>query len=196
MAGEIEGEVLMIDHSFYLVGINHIRLFVQGSHQACHLDARRLLKTLHQPVEVLRIDQRLISLQIHDNIMVQIQILHYPCHPITASGQRGRGHDCLTAKFLHRFPNSDVIGGNQHPLQFFRLSGTFIHPLNQWFTTNIDQRLAWQPYRGITGGTHTNGFQGCSPLQIDLTIFRVNLISGKQRDKPAIHSIIHSFHNS
>ena len=145
-AGKIHRASITIKH--------HLDYAFGGKITACgyrrngrsHRPARILRQFPDQPIDKRWIDERLVALNIHQNIIIG----KIPCrasNAVRTAGQFARRHHRLAAVLLHRRDDTLIVCGDQHLIKRFRLFDRLHHPRHQRLAGNHRQRLARETRR-------------------------------------------------
>ena len=130
------------------------------------LRGRFLKKRAHGAVNGQRIDERLVALDIYEDIAGFVD--GYLGDAFGSGAMIGTSHACVPPEGLNRVHNALVVGGDQDGVNGLRAFGPFINVLNHWLSTEGDQWLAGESGGTEAGGNYDDDFgirHGSSSLQ-------------------------------
>ena len=150
-AAEVHSLASLIHDNLRRIGIEQCPLeIVVGTkrlHQSSYL-GRLVGETGLDSLYLLRMDKRLIALDIHDDIVTHPHLLVRLVATIRAAPVPLGGHHHLSAKRMYGLGDPLVIGRYTHRVQ--RILHSLIYPLYHGFTKHIRQRFPRKAARRVT----------------------------------------------
>jgi hypothetical protein len=163
-SGKIESPASVVHHDLHHVGIKiiHFVLYTSaGKSQGRHGAARAFLERLYETIDHDRLDQRLISLDVDDDIVGR-----KPDEPpgfgqaVRAAGVAGAGHHGFAAEGLYGLQDARVVRRHQHPVQAPGAGCTLKDPLNHGLAVDVGKGLSRESAGLIPGGNDSDDLHG------------------------------------
>jgi hypothetical protein len=150
-ARKIKGLSPLIHHHLDDVGIEEIMLILTGKRERRHGRIIRPHQCLDKQIDHRRIECRLISLDVHDNVVVsQTDPAGGFRQTIGAARVMLARQECLAPKSTYRIGYPDIVGCDKKSTQAVCPACTLIDMLNHRFAENIRQGLPGVTTRTIS----------------------------------------------
>mmetsp|Transcript_31751 Transcript_31751/g.38351 ORF Transcript_31751/g.38351 Transcript_31751/m.38351 type:complete len:277 (-) Transcript_31751:202-1032(-) len=123
----------------------HGDLFVlaRGACGTVH-SVRCVLKTLHNLINDLRLHQWLVTLNVHNDIIVLWKGGSSSIAALSSVGDIRRSHDNFSTELLASSSDAFVVGCNHNFVELVRFYSLLVGALNHRLSSNHHQRLAWE----------------------------------------------------
>ena len=112
----------------------------------------------HHLVDHLRLDERHVALDVHDDVAGQIRGDFGD--PIGAGAVRPVGHPHDAAEALDGLRNPRVIGGDDHGVDARGVGGAAVDVLDHRPAGDVGERFAGKAGRVVSGGDDGDGCEG------------------------------------
>src|ERR1700704_1903567 len=122
-----------------------------------HLERLVALQFTDETIDQLRIDQRLVTLDVND-VRELFQLARYFRDPIRTARVIRRGHRHFGAPIEGRFGNTEIVGGDNEAVEFLRAPAAFPNMPEQRLARDLMQRLAGKPRRAPACGDYSDSF--------------------------------------
>src|SRR5262249_42852035 len=120
------------------------------------------LEQLRQQVQRRRLDERLVALEVDDD--VGVEAAGGLGHAVGAGGVVAPGQDDAAAEALDGGDDARVVGGDDDGLGAARPAGALVDVLDEVLAGLAQQRLAGQPARAVAGGDDDRRLHGGTSL--------------------------------
>mmetsp|Transcript_28911 Transcript_28911/g.63292 ORF Transcript_28911/g.63292 Transcript_28911/m.63292 type:complete len:251 (+) Transcript_28911:434-1186(+) len=153
-AREVDGIPVLIRDALDAAQDFNLAVSKSGAGGAVH-SVRGLLEGLHNTVDDLRLDERLITLDVHHDVILLGQLELCGVAPLGSVGDLKGSHHDRRAESLASVLDALVIGSDHDLVAQLALHGLLPGALDHRLAGNHDQRLAWESCGGIARGNHT-----------------------------------------
>ncbi len=148
-AGKVQGIAESVGHDLDDMRIAHVVGRAETPAERGHVQRRVVAKRFDGFVDGGRLDERLVALQIDDQVAVQ-RFGNFG-DSIGAGCVRRFRQTHIAAKFCHRVGDALVIGGHQHGVDIARRSGAPVDVLDHRSPRDVGERLSRKTGRRVAG---------------------------------------------
>ncbi len=159
-ARKIQRVVVEIEDDFDDVGIHDVGGPCDSNRQGRDRDLFVGLDGFDGRVNRGRLDQRLIPLHVHENVVASVDCRcgHFG-DALGAGPVFGARHHCFPSKAGHGLQDALIISGDNHAGNSFGEPHARPHPFDHGFSGQSHQRLAREPGGGVSSGNNSEGHE-------------------------------------